>query len=179
MWLIFCEHCFFFFSSAEPTEPVPAPTSAPVPAPTPTPAKASAPTPAPETRQAVVGEDVCLELEVAADAGEVVWHKGTERIQPSGHFEILSQGQRQMLVIKGFKTEDQGEYRCCPTRGPPSSGTATFNGESELWGWMLWSGEELIWIFFLMCSGHKAESFPRLHAMCREKKAWPGKAGLM
>ncbi|KAK7798725.1 hypothetical protein U0070_000242 [Myodes glareolus] len=104
---------------AEPTEPVPAPTSAPVPAPT--------PTPSPETRQAVVGEDVCLELEVAADAGEVVWHKGTERIQPSGHFEILSQGQRQMLVIKGFKTEDEGEYRCCPTRGPPSSGTATFN----------------------------------------------------
>ncbi|CAO2643307.1 Obscn [Lemmus lemmus] len=98
------------------------------PAPTPTPAKASAPTPSPETRQAMVGEDVCLELEVAAEAGEVVWHKGTERIQPSGHFEVLSQGQRQMLVIKGFRTEDQGEYRCCPTRGPPSSsGTATFN----------------------------------------------------
>lgn len=86
----------------------------------------------------MVGEDVCLELEVAAEAGEVVWYKGTERIQPSGHFEVLSQGRRQMLVIKGFRTEDQGEYRCCPTRGPPSSGTATFNGESELWGWMLW-----------------------------------------
>lgn len=142
MWLIFCEH--FFFSSAEPTEPAPtpAPTSAQVPAPTPAPTPTSAPTPtpasAPETRQAVVGEDVCLELEVAAEAGEVIWHKGTERIQPSGHFEVLSQGRRQMLVIKGFRTEDQGEYRCCPTRGPPSSGTATFNGESELWGWILW-----------------------------------------
>ncbi|XP_041519864.1 obscurin isoform X11 [Microtus oregoni] len=120
---------------AEPAEPVPAPTpastSAQVPAPTPAPTPTSAPTPtpasAPETRQAVVGEDVCLELEVAAEAGEVVWHKGTERIQPSGHFEVLSQGRRQMLVIKGFRTEDQGEYRCCPTRGPPSSGTATFN----------------------------------------------------
>ncbi|KAL1780292.1 obscurin, partial [Sigmodon hispidus] len=120
---------------AEPTEPKPVPAPAPTPAkastPTPTPAKALTPAPVPapalETRQAVVGEDVCLELEVAAEAGEVTWHKGSERIQPSGHFEVLSQGQRQMLVIKGFRMEDQGEYRCCPTRGPPSSGAATFN----------------------------------------------------
>nr|XP_042140020.1 obscurin isoform X18 [Peromyscus maniculatus bairdii] len=128
---------------AEPTEPEPVPSPAPVKAPTPAPAKGPTPTPAkaptaaptptptqppaPETRQAVVGEDVCLELEVAAEAGEVIWHKGTERIQPGGHFEVLSQGQRQMLVIKGFRTDDQGEYRCCPARGPPSSGAATFN----------------------------------------------------
>nr|XP_042140006.1 obscurin isoform X4 [Peromyscus maniculatus bairdii] len=127
----------------EPTEPEPVPSPAPVKAPTPAPAKGPTPTPAkaptaaptptptqppaPETRQAVVGEDVCLELEVAAEAGEVIWHKGTERIQPGGHFEVLSQGQRQMLVIKGFRTDDQGEYRCCPARGPPSSGAATFN----------------------------------------------------
>ncbi|XP_059126628.1 obscurin [Peromyscus eremicus] len=96
---------------------------APTAAPTPTPTQP----PAPETRQAVAGEDVYLELEVAAEAGEVIWHKGTELIQPGGHFEVLSQGQRQMLVIKGFRTDDQGEYRCCPARGPPSSGAATFN----------------------------------------------------
>lgn len=71
------------------------------------------------------GEDVCLELEVAAEAGEVVWHKGTEHIQPSGRFEVASCGQRQTLVIRDFKAEDQGEYRCGP---------ATFQGVSRVWG---------------------------------------------
>lgn len=136
--------------------PSPAPALAPVPSPVPTPAPAPIPVPAPETRQAVVGEDVCLELEVAADAGEVVWHKGTERIEPSGHFEVISRGQRQMLVIKGFRTEDQGEYSCGPTRGPPSSGAATFKGASGVG--CSGSGEGLAWPFFLMCSGDKAES---------------------
>uniref|UniRef100_A0A8C5LEG3 Obscurin n=1 Tax=Jaculus jaculus TaxID=51337 RepID=A0A8C5LEG3_JACJA len=80
----------------------------------------------PERRQAVTGEDVCLEFEVAAEAGEVIWHKGTERIQPGGRFEVLSRGQRRTLVIKGFRSEDQGEYRCGPARGPPFAGAATF-----------------------------------------------------
>uniref|UniRef100_A0A8C6S146 Obscurin n=1 Tax=Nannospalax galili TaxID=1026970 RepID=A0A8C6S146_NANGA len=94
-------------------------------APAPVPAPASAPA-LPQRRQVVVGEDVCLELEMAAEAGEIIWHKGTERIQPSGHFEILSQGRRQMLVIKGFRMEDQGEYHCSPVQGLPSMGAATF-----------------------------------------------------
>uniref|UniRef100_A0A8C5XAV9 non-specific serine/threonine protein kinase n=1 Tax=Microcebus murinus TaxID=30608 RepID=A0A8C5XAV9_MICMU len=81
---------------------------------------------APETRQAADGDDVCLELEVAAEAGEVVWHRGTERIQPGGRFEVVSQGQRQMLVIRGFTAEDQGEYRCVPTQGPACTPAATF-----------------------------------------------------
>lgn len=161
MRLILWGHCF----SAEPTEPEPVPSPAPAKAPTPAPAKGPTPTPAKaptatptptptqppalETRQAVVGEDVCLELEVAAEAGEVIWHKGTERIQPGGHFEVLSQGQRQMLVIKGFRTDDQGEYRCCPARGPPSSGAATFNGESGLWSRMQWEWGRVDWVFLL------------------------------
>ncbi|KAM4861683.1 obscurin [Thomomys bottae] len=84
------------------------------------------PPPVPERRQVVAGEDVCLELEVATEAGEVVWHKGTERIQPGGHFEVHCQGQRQILVIKGFKPEDQGEYRCDPAQGSVSTKAATF-----------------------------------------------------
>lgn len=31
----------------------------------------------------------------------------------------------------------------------------------------------------LMCCGYKAESFPRLHVICRETKAWPCEEGLM
>ncbi|XP_042525465.1 obscurin [Dipodomys spectabilis] len=93
---------------AEPTEPAPPPP------------------PVPERRQAVAGEDVCLELEVATEAGEVVWHKGTERIQPGGHFQVLSQGRRQVLVIKGFKSEDQGQYHCGPAQGSIPTKAATF-----------------------------------------------------
>ncbi|XDA76184.1 hypothetical protein R6Z07M_006299 [Ovis aries] len=81
--------------------------------------------PAPESRQVVAGEDVCLECEVA-EAGEVVWLKGTERVQPSGHFQLLRQGQRQVLLIRGFSAEDQGEYRCAPARDSASGSAAAF-----------------------------------------------------
>uniref|UniRef100_A0A8D2CLV2 non-specific serine/threonine protein kinase n=1 Tax=Sciurus vulgaris TaxID=55149 RepID=A0A8D2CLV2_SCIVU len=92
---------------AEPVEPVPPPAPAPV------------------SRQVVAGEDVHLEVEVAAEAGEVIWHKGTERIQPGGHFEVLSRGRQQTLVIKGFRAEDQGEYRCGPAHALASTEAAT------------------------------------------------------
>uniref|UniRef100_A0AC11DG28 Obscurin, cytoskeletal calmodulin and titin-interacting RhoGEF n=1 Tax=Ovis aries TaxID=9940 RepID=A0AC11DG28_SHEEP len=81
--------------------------------------------PAPESRQVAAGEDVCLECEVA-EAGEVVWLKGTERVQPSGHFQLLRQGQRQVLLIRGFSAEDQGEYRCAPARDSASGSAAAF-----------------------------------------------------
>ncbi|XP_030171159.1 obscurin isoform X29 [Lynx canadensis] len=119
----------------EALEPVPA-ASAPVPAvPTPVssvpvpvapvPAHPAPTPPAPESRQVAAGEDVCLECEVA-EAGEVVWLKGAEVIQPSGRFQVLCQGQRRTLVIRGFSAEDQGEYRCGLTRDPASSAAASF-----------------------------------------------------
>lgn len=83
--------------------------------------------PAPESRQVSAGQDVRLECEVA-EAGEVVWLKGTERIQPSGRFQVLCRGQRQTLVIRGFSAEDQGEYRCGPTRDPASATATAFQG---------------------------------------------------
>lgn len=73
--------------------------------------------PSPESRQVAVGEDLCLECEVA-ETGEVTWMKGTERVQPSGRIQVLCQGRRQMLVIRGVTAEDQGEYRCSPAQGP-------------------------------------------------------------
>uniref|UniRef100_A0A2I3GZR0 non-specific serine/threonine protein kinase n=1 Tax=Nomascus leucogenys TaxID=61853 RepID=A0A2I3GZR0_NOMLE len=81
---------------------------------------------APESRQVAAGEDVCLELEVAAEAGEVIWYKGTECIQPSGRFEVVSQGRRQMLVIRDFTAEDQGEYHCGLAQGSTCPMAATF-----------------------------------------------------
>eukprot|EP00074_Homo_sapiens_P083403 XP_016857962.1 obscurin isoform X37 [Homo sapiens] len=81
---------------------------------------------APESRQVAAGEDVSLELEVVAEAGEVIWHKGMERIQPGGRFEVVSQGRQQMLVIKGFTAEDQGEYHCGLAQGSICPAAATF-----------------------------------------------------
>ncbi|XP_066122285.1 obscurin isoform X2 [Saccopteryx bilineata] len=81
--------------------------------------------PAPETRQAAAGEDLRLECEVP-EAGEIVWLKGTEPIQPGGHFQVLCQGQQHTLVIRGFSEEDQGEYRCGLARDPISATAVTF-----------------------------------------------------
>lgn len=75
------------------------------------------------------GEDLCLECEVA-EAGEVIWLKGTERIQPSGRFQLLCRGRRQTLLIRDFSAEDQGEYRCAPARDPVSVAAAAFQGMS-------------------------------------------------
>nr|XP_036873103.1 obscurin isoform X5 [Manis javanica] len=81
--------------------------------------------PIPESRQVVTGEEVRLECHMA-QAGEVIWLKGTEPIQPSGRFQVLCQGQQQTLVIQGFSAEDQGEYICGPACGPPSAAAAAF-----------------------------------------------------
>lgn len=98
-------------SLAEPLEPVPVPL-------------------APESRQVAPGKDLRLDCEVA-EAGEVVWLKGKEHIQPSGRFQILCQGAQQTLVIQGFSAEDQGEYLCGPARDPFSAAAKTFHGESS------------------------------------------------
>lgn len=75
------------------------------------------------------GEDLRLECEVS-EAGEVVWLKGTERIQPSRRIQVLCQGRQHTLVIRGFSAEDQGEYRCGPAVDPASAGATTFHGAS-------------------------------------------------
>ncbi|XP_070426092.1 obscurin isoform X23 [Equus przewalskii] len=90
----------------EPLEPAPAPT-------------------VPESLQVAAGEEVRLECEVS-EAGEVLWLKGMEPIQPNGRFQVLTQGQRQTLVIRGFSAEDQGEYRCGTIQGPASTEAAAF-----------------------------------------------------
>lgn len=86
------------------------------------------------------GQELRLECEVPG-AGEVVWLKGTERIQPGGRFQVLCQSGRQTLVIRGFSAEDQGEYRCSPARDPVSAAARAFQGassearhEGEPWG---------------------------------------------
>lgn len=82
---------------------------------------------APETRKVSAGEDLRLECEVE-EAGEVVWLKGTDRIQPSGRIQVFCQDQRQTLVIRGFSAEDQGEYRCGPAVNPASASAIAFQG---------------------------------------------------
>ncbi|KAM7143815.1 obscurin-like [Molossus nigricans] len=91
---------------AEPLEPLPVPL-------------------APESRQVAAGKDLRLDCEVV-EAGEVIWLKGKEHIQPGGRFQVLCQGGQQTLVIRGFSAEDQGEYRCAPARNPISAAAKTF-----------------------------------------------------
>ncbi|XP_036095522.1 obscurin isoform X2 [Molossus molossus] len=80
---------------------------------------------APESRQVAAGKDLRLDCEVV-EAGEVIWLKGKEHIQPGGRFQVLCQGGQQTLVIRSFSAEDQGEYRCAPARNPISAAAKTF-----------------------------------------------------
>lgn len=43
---------------------------------------------------------------------KVTWFKGKEQIKAGGRYEILSDGAKQILIIRGFKAEDQDSYTC-------------------------------------------------------------------
>uniref|UniRef100_A0A8U7MNR6 Obscurin, cytoskeletal calmodulin and titin-interacting RhoGEF n=1 Tax=Corvus moneduloides TaxID=1196302 RepID=A0A8U7MNR6_CORMO len=43
---------------------------------------------------------------------KVTWFKGKEQIKAGGRFEIRSDGTKQILIIHGFKPEDQDSYTC-------------------------------------------------------------------
>lgn len=43
---------------------------------------------------------------------KVTWFKGKEQIKAGGRYEILSDGAKQILIIRGFKPEDQDSYTC-------------------------------------------------------------------
>ncbi|XP_023777818.1 obscurin [Cyanistes caeruleus] len=43
---------------------------------------------------------------------KVTWFKGKEQIKAGGRYEILSDGTKQILIIHGFKPEDQDSYTC-------------------------------------------------------------------
>ncbi|XP_059694276.1 obscurin isoform X5 [Haemorhous mexicanus] len=43
---------------------------------------------------------------------KVTWFKGKEQIKAGGRYEILSDGVKQILIIRGFKPEDQDSYTC-------------------------------------------------------------------
>ncbi|XP_017602265.1 PREDICTED: obscurin isoform X2 [Corvus brachyrhynchos] len=43
---------------------------------------------------------------------KVTWFKGKEQIKAGGRYEIRSDGTKQILIIHGFKPEDQDSYTC-------------------------------------------------------------------
>uniref|UniRef100_A0A7N4PFA3 non-specific serine/threonine protein kinase n=1 Tax=Sarcophilus harrisii TaxID=9305 RepID=A0A7N4PFA3_SARHA len=73
----------------------------------------------------VVGEEACLECEVAGEIQEITWKKGNELIQPGGRYELISKGKKQTLVIHGFRPDDQGSYTCSSTSSKAPA-TASF-----------------------------------------------------
>ncbi|XP_009082964.1 PREDICTED: obscurin, partial [Acanthisitta chloris] len=54
-----------------------------------------------------------LECTLSGETKEkVTWFKGKEQIKAGGRYEILSDGKKQILIIHGFKPEDQDSYTC-------------------------------------------------------------------
>ncbi|PKK31945.1 obscurin, cytoskeletal calmodulin and titin-interacting RhoGEF, transcript variant X10 [Columba livia] len=59
------------------------------------------------------GEVARLECQLSCETEEKVkWFKGKEQIQAGGRYEILSDGKKQILIIRAFKPEDQDTYTC-------------------------------------------------------------------
>ncbi|XP_068862359.1 obscurin isoform X22 [Aphelocoma coerulescens] len=54
-----------------------------------------------------------LECTLSSETKEkVTWFKGKEQIKAGGRYEIRSDGTKQILIIRGFKPEDQDSYTC-------------------------------------------------------------------
>lgn len=54
-----------------------------------------------------------LECTLSSETKEkVTWFKGKEQIKAGGRYEIVSDGMKQILIIHGFKPEDQDSYTC-------------------------------------------------------------------
>lgn len=70
-----------------------------------------------------------LECTLSSETEEkVTWFKGKEQIKAGGRYEILSEGTKQILIIRGFKPEDQDSYTCMASPGVKSVASLCLEG---------------------------------------------------
>lgn len=87
------------------------------------------------------GEVARLECKLSSETEEkVIWFKGKEQIQAGGRYEILSDGKKQILIIRAFKPEDQDTYTCMVSPEVKSVASLCLEGtESTLSQFCLWT----------------------------------------
>lgn len=57
-------------------------------------------------------DSVKLICEVSKPSAEVSWYKGDQELPEVGRYEHIADGKKRILIIKGLRMDDAGEYHC-------------------------------------------------------------------
>lgn len=86
-----------------------------------------------EDHHAVPGEDVVLSCELSRAGASVRWLKDGKAVRQSQKYNVLREGARAMLVIRGASAQDSGTYTC---EAEASRTSASLRVEGQCWqGW--------------------------------------------
>lgn len=79
-------------------------------------------------------ESVKMVCEVSKANAEVTWYRGDEELPEVGRYEQMVDGRKRILIIKGLKTDDAGEYNCRLSPNIKTSGVLKINGKKSMRG---------------------------------------------
>lgn len=70
--------------------------------------------------------------EVSKASAEVTWYRGEEELPEVGRYEQIMDGRKRILIIKGLRMEDGGEYSCRLSPDIKTSAVLKLNGETSV-----------------------------------------------
>lgn len=70
--------------------------------------------------------------EVSKVGAEVTWYRGEEELPEVGRYEQIVDGRKRILIIKGLRMEDAGEYNCRLSSNLKTSAVLQLNGETSI-----------------------------------------------
>jgi len=74
-------------------------------------------------------DSVKLICEVSKPSAEVSWYKGDQELPEVGRYEHIADGKKRILIIKGLRMDDAGEYHC-KLPSSQTTGNLKINGET-------------------------------------------------
>lgn len=70
--------------------------------------------------------------EVSKASAEVSWYCGAGELPEVGRYEQIMDGRKRILIIKGLKMEDAGEYCCSLSPDIKTTAVLKLNGETSV-----------------------------------------------
>lgn len=77
-------------------------------------------------------DSVKMICEVSKASAEVTWHRGEEELPEVGRYEQIMDGRKRILIIKGLRMEDAGEYNCRLSPNMKTSAELKVNGKKSI-----------------------------------------------
>lgn len=77
-------------------------------------------------------DSVKMICEVSKAGAEVTWYRGEEELPEVGRYEQIVDGRKRILIIKGLRMEDAGEYNCRLSPNIKTSAVLQLNGEMSV-----------------------------------------------